>query len=123
VANLNIDVQTRSDNRLKPTDKSFVTIWQLAETVDDVRDTLTEAGCRTHEPWVYPRSQATREYSLNGLKAKATLLRKKGIPLKVLKSSRDLAKEYARTHEGKAEKRRAKQQEIKDLQTLAQSLL
>ena len=119
MANLNIDVQLHSDNRLKPTNKSFVTIWQLAETVDDVRDTLTEAGCRTRH-WY---TGSVREYSLNGLKAKATLLRNKGIPLRVLKSSHDLAKEYARTHEGKAEKRRAKQQEIKDLQALAQSLL
>jgi len=118
VASLDINVEIRSGSK-KPTDKSFVTIWQLAEIVDDVRDTLTEAGCRAND-WYYG---GYCKYTLSGLKAKATLLRKKGIPLKVLKSSRDLAKEYARTHEGKAEKRRAKQQEIKDLQTLAQSLL
>tara|TARA_R100000426_G_C4743454_1_gene80493 strand:- start:84 stop:452 length:369 start_codon:yes stop_codon:yes gene_type:complete len=97
------------------TDKSFVTIWQLAKTLDDVLDTLNNAGCKVKPSW-HTWGQL-RNYTLSGLATKARILRKKGIPLKTLK--RCQVKLQAKAEEAKLEK----QKQIKELQTLAEALL
>jgi len=61
---------------VKVTNKSFITIWQMASCLEDVVDTINSApGC---------------DYTRGGLKSKATFMRNAyGINLKPLKEDHD----------------------------------
>lgn len=96
------------------TDKSFVTIWQLAKTLDDVLDTLNDAGCKVKPS--YNTWGQLRNYTLPGLAIKARILRKKGIPLKTL--NRCQVKLQAKAQEAKLQK----QKEFEELKALASLL-
>lgn len=71
----------------RPTHKSFVTLWQLANTVDDVVESLDAAGCGAHSGGKFIG------YYVSTVKAQATRLRNLGVPLKELKSLGDILKE------------------------------
>ena len=73
----------------RETKKSFVTLWQLANTLDDVWDSLNAAGCGRVEG-----GRVHTDY-LGSLKAKATRLRNLGVPLKELKSVAEINAEAA----------------------------
>jgi len=96
------------------TDKSFVTIWQLAKTLEDVLDTLNDADCRV--PPAEYNFWDPSHYTLSGLATKARILRKKGIPLKTL--NRCQAKLQAKAQEAKLQK----QKEFEELKALASLL-
>ena len=65
---------------VRPTKKSFVIVWQLAETLEDVQETLNAAGCTGTN---YNR----RGYTLSGIKGMATRIQNRDkINLKALRS-------------------------------------
>ena len=73
----------------RPTNKSFVTLWQLANTADDVIESLNAAGCGGHSDGEFVG------YYVSTVKAQATRLRNLGVPLKELKSVAEIKAEAA----------------------------
>lgn len=93
-----------------PTMRAFVMLWQLSETVDDVKEALDAADCS-----VFHRNYENTRYTLNGLKAKATNIRKNyKIELRRLKTRKQL--------ETIEQKRTDEEEEIKFLRELARVL-
>ena len=64
------------EKQKRPTPASFVGAWQLAETLEDLLEHFTAGGCTP--------------YTIGGLKARATQMRKMGICLKSLPERADL---------------------------------
>jgi|TARA_R110002020_G_scaffold67737_1_gene177677 hypothetical protein len=69
-------------NTVRPTKKSFIIVWQLAETLEDVQETLNAAGC-TGSSYGF----GNKGYSLTGVKGLATRIQNRDkINLKTLRS-------------------------------------
>jgi hypothetical protein len=99
----------------KPALKSFVLVWQLAASLEDVKETLDNAGCTILAGEAGRSSRCTRQYTLQGIRAKAASVRRHySIALQPLASARAVARQLAGNKE--------KMKEIETLQNLAQAL-
>jgi len=96
-------------NTVRPTKRAFIIVWQLAETLEDVLETLNAAGC-TGSSYGF----GNEGYSLTGVKGLATRIQNRDkINLKTLRSINAPAKA----------KGQAKEEELANLRFLADALL